>query len=106
MILQSNVEPSIKISLELILIMVKKCKEITFTIKFLRENLIEMIDRIGKEEVTKKTFLFYQDIIVFQFYLDYRTMEDTDLQETFSYNQYSPQGSFIVLHVLVYHDLS
>ena len=56
MILQSNVEPSIKISLELILIMVKKCKEITFTIKFLRENLIEMIDRIGKEEVTKHIF--------------------------------------------------
>ena len=88
MILQSNVEPSIKISLQLILIIVKKCKEITFTIKFLREYLFEMIDRIGKEEVTKH--IFYQDIIVFQFYLDYRTMKDTDLTDTFSYSQCSP----------------
>ena len=104
MILQGNVEPSIKISLELILIMVKKCKEITFTIKFLRENLIEMIDRIGKEEVTKHIF-FYQDIIVFQFYLDYRTIEGTDLPDTFSYSQCSPQGSLIILYLLVSHDL-
>ena len=105
MILQSNVEPSIKISLQLILIIVKKCKEITFTIKFLRENLFVMIDRIGKEEVTKHIFS-YQDIIVFQFYLDYRTMKDTDLTDTFSYSQCSPQGSFIILYLLVFHDLS